>query len=513
MPIYQAGSQNTAALTVPGVYAFIVPPAPAFLNGVPTNGLGIVGTASWGPVGSPVVVGSPQQYQSMFGAVQNRANDMGTALNIAVQQGANYFACVRVTDGTDVAATIEIQSTCLSVTSKYTGSNGNNTVVTIAAGSQTGTFQVTVAIPGLAPENYNNIGLGLTGNALWLAIAAAINNGNSALRGPSQIVVASAGAGTATPTAASYALASGTDGVATITTAVMVGVNSVPRSGMYALQNTGVSVGLLCDLTDETSFASQIAFGLANGIEMVAATVSGDTIANAASTKATYGVDSYAMKLLLGDWVYWLDTVNNATRLVSPASFAAGFIAAQSPQNGTLNKQLYGVVGTQKSVSQQVYTYADIQALVAAGIDVIANPSPGGAYFALQTGHNTSSNALIHTDAYTRMTNFIAATLNAGMGVFVGLLDSQSVQAQAVATISSFLDNLADQGMIGNPSGTTAYSVQCNAANNPASQVALGYLTINVQVQYLAVIEELLINLQGGASVQIQSVSTLPQAA
>jgi hypothetical protein len=513
MPISQAGALNTAALTVPGAYISIVPPAPTFLNGVPSNIEGIVGTASWGPENSPTFVGNPQQYQAIFGNLQNRLFDMGTALNLSVQQGASNFACVRVTDGTDTAASVLIQANCLTLTSIYSGSNGNNTVGIVGPGSQSGTFQVTVSIPGLAPENYNNIGAGLAGNALWLAIAAAINNGNTALRGPSQIVVATAGAGSTAPASASYNLAGGTDGANGITTSMMVGSNATPRTGMFALQNTGASVAMLADLTDFTSFPTQIAFGLANGMQMVAASVSGDNIAACAAAKAAGGVDSYAFKLILGDWVYWLDTVNNLTRLVSPQAAYCGLKVNQSPQNSPLNKRLQGVVGTQKSISKQVYSQADIQQLVAAGIDVIANPSPGGAYFSFQTGHNTSSNPLIHGDAYTSMINFIAATLNLGMGPFVGLLDDPDVQKNALASISSFLDNLAEQKIIGNAKGTTPYSVQIDPKNNPDSQLALGYLQITVQVQFLAVIEILLINVQGGSSVQIQSIATLPQAA
>jgi hypothetical protein len=511
--ISQAGALNTAALTAPGVYISVVPPAPAFLNGVPTNGFGLVGTAQWGPVNSPTVVGNPQQYQAIFGQLQNRLFDMGTPLNIGVQQGANNFVCVRVTDGTDTAAAVTVQANCLTATSKYTGTFGNQISITLSAGTQVGTQKVTVAAPGIVSEAFDNIGLGLSANALWAAIANAINNGVSALRGPSQVIVASAGTGVAAPIPATFTLAGGTDGAAGITTSMMVGSNATPRTGMFALQNTGCSVAMLADLTDYTSFPTQIAFGLANGIEMVGVSVSGDSISNAAANKASTGIDSYAFKLILGDWFYWLDTVNNLTRLVSPQGLYCGLATAQSPQNSPLNKRLHGVVGTQKSISNQVYSLADIQQLVAAGIDVIANPSSGGAYFSFQTGHNTSSNPLIHGDAYTRMINFIVSTLNAGMGPFVGLLDDPDVQADALATISSFLDNLADQKMIGNSKGTTPYSVQIDPNNNPPSQVALGYLQITVQVQFLAVIEFLLINVQGGSSVQIQSVSTLPQAA
>jgi hypothetical protein len=509
--IVPAGSINLAAQVVPGVTVQVQPPATQFINGVPTNGLGIVGTASWGAVNSPVNFGTPAEGQAQFGPLQPRLFDLMTAVSIAAQQGANNFTCVRVTDGTDTAATVEVQVNCLALTSKHTGSFGNSTKVTIAAGSQAGTFQVTVSAPGLVPENFNNIGAGLAGNALWVAIANAINNGNTALRGPSQIVVASAGVGTTVPAPATLSLAGGTDGVANITTATMVGVSTTPRSGMSALLNTGISVAMLADLVDETSFPSQIAFGLANGVEMVGVSVSGDQISTAIANKASNGVDSFAFKLLFGDWVFWLDTVNNQQRLVSPQAFAAGELVSLSPQNSPLNKQLQGIIGTQKSMSNQQYSNADLQALIGAGIDVIANPSPGGSYFSLQSGHNSSSNPLQHGDAYTRMINFLSTTFLAGMGIFVGQLDSPTVQATILATLSAFLDNLADQGMIGNSQGTTPYSVTIDPALNPPSQIALGNLQISAQVQFLAVIENLIINVQGGSSVQVASVGVTPQ--
>lgn len=513
MPIFPAGTVNLAALSVPGAYIQIQPPAPTFINGVPTNILGIVGTATWGPVNSPVIVGNPAQAQATFGPIQNRLFDLLTPVSIATQQGANNFALVRVTDGTDVAATLAVQTNCITFTSKYTGSFGNQIVVTVAPGSKTGTYQVTVAAPGLTPENYNNIGLGLSGNALWVAIAAAINNGNTALRGASQIIVATAGAGTTAPASASYTLAAGTDGVTTITTAVMIGTNSRPYSGMYALQNTGASVAMLADLTDETSFPTQITYGLANQVYMVGCTVSGDTIANAVSSKASTGVDSYEFKLQFGDWEQWLDTVNNVTRIVTTQGSIAGKLAALSPQNPTLNAALNGYVGTQKSLTNTPYAQADLQQLVGAGIDVVANPSPGGNYFSNQFGCNTSSNPLINSDSYTRVTNFVAATLQKAAGPFVGQLDDLDVQAEALATISSFLDTLMDNGVIGNSKGTICYSVQINAANNSAQQMALGYLTISVQVQYLAVIAFLIINVQGGTSVEVQVVNTVAASA
>ena len=46
MPISQQGNVNTTALIVPDLYVQIVPPQNLILNGVPTNILGVVGTAS-----------------------------------------------------------------------------------------------------------------------------------------------------------------------------------------------------------------------------------------------------------------------------------------------------------------------------------------------------------------------------------------------------------------------------------------------------------------------------------
>jgi len=163
MAIVQQGSVNTTALVVPELLVQIVPPQNVVLNGVPTNVVGVVGTASWGPVGKPTIVSTPANYAQTFGPVMNRKFDMGTAVGIAAMQGASNFRCVRVTDGTDVAATIEVLSTCIAFTSLYTGSLGNGIVCTFSGGSKVGTTRLVVTMPGMQPEVYDN--LSGTGNA------------------------------------------------------------------------------------------------------------------------------------------------------------------------------------------------------------------------------------------------------------------------------------------------------------------------------------------------------------
>ena len=508
MPVSQSGQINTTSLVVPDLYIQITPPQTQYLNGLPTNILGIVGTASWGPVNSATIVGTLAQFGAIFGNVNARKYDLGTQVATAFMQGANNFRVVRVTDGTDVAANNVVQTNCITFTSKYTGTFGNNIQVTVSAGSQTGTYKVVVGAPGLVPEAFDNIGLGLSGNALWVAIAAAVNNGTNSLRGPSQIIVATAGAGATAPASATYTLASGTDGVTTITGAVLIGQDTVPRKGMYALRTNLCSIALLADCDDSTTWATQVSYGLSEGTYMVMTGPSGDSISNAVTTKATAGIDSYSAKLLFGDWVYWLDTYNGYLRVVSPQGFVAGLLSNLSPEQSSLNKRMQGVVATQKSYVNQQYSAAELQSLGIAGIDLITNPVPGGNYFGARFGHNSSSNPVTNGDNYTRMTNYIAYTLNAGMGKFIGLLQSTSVRAQANAQLSAFLSNMEQQGMIGDPNGGASYSVQIDATNNPGSRVALGYMQADVKVKYLAIIEKFLVNLEGGTSVQVARAQT-----
>jgi len=654
MPIFPAGALNTTALTNPDVYVQIIPPQ-FLINGVPSNILALVGSAIWGPVNQPQLAGNLGQVGQLFGPYQNRPYDMGTYAAIAFQQGATAVLCSRVTDGTDTAASVLVQTNSITFTSKYTGSFGNQIQASVGPGSAASSYQAKIAAPGLAPEIFDNVtpgvasltvspgtgytsvpalsiaaptgvnpvqataaasllaisgtlgaagsgyaandtinlsngvvikvltvstgaiatfsvlnggslasgstpanpvaqvstsgsgtggtfnltwGLGpatiinggsgyiatpaatLTGGgagsggsytavpAVWPNMANAINNGN-AQRGPSQIIVASAGVGVPMPTTATYTLAGGTDGANAINNSIMLGQDTLPRTGMYALRGKGASVGVLCDLTDPTSWATQVSFGLGEGVYMVTSTASGDAPSTAATTKSTAGIDSYAMKIMLGDWVYWNDTLNGIPqRLVSPAAFAAGLLSALAPQNSSLNKPLNAVVGTQKSRTGVPYTSADIQTLAVAGIDVICNPVPGGAYFGCRTGRNASSNAVIHGDNYTRMTNYIATTLNAAMGIYVGKLNSQQTQRQAKVSLDAFCQAMADQGQIGSSDGSLPYSNEIDAANNPQNRVALGYLQANTQIKYLSIVEYFLINLEAGQSVQINRVGT-----
>jgi hypothetical protein len=651
MPIVQSGQLNVAAIVVPGVYIVIVPPQ-LLINGVPTNVVGYVGTAIWGPDNQPTPVASYGAYAGQFGPIQPRTFDMGTHVWVAFQFPASQIVaqCVRVTDGTDTAATAAIQASCATSTSKWTGSGGNNqTVQIVNPGTASGSVKAILTTPNAslvevfdnilqgvhaltpaAGTNYTSVpGLALTpapaggvnasagaslavvgaptvdsggvGNAVndvltlsngvqlkvltvtggavstvevvnpgsitgagtatpanpvavtstsgagtgatftlgwgigpavdvipgqgyltaptatltgggggtggsytatisfWPNIVGAVNNGQGSFRGPSTAFVMTLGSSTASPTTpgATYTLSGGTDG-ANVSANTLVGSNSAPYTGMNALSGKGCSIGDLCDVTSPSTLPAQVAFGLANGLYMIGATASGDTLANAPGELAAAGIDTYGMKMMFGDWCQINDTVNNQLRFVSPQAFAAQILGNLAPNQSSLNKQVFGIVATQKSLTGQAYQTGDIQTLISARMDVIASPSQGGSFFGCQTGRNASSQPAINGDNYTRMNNFLAVTFAMALGPFIGGVGTSEEAAAAKASIDTFMTNLQTTGLIGDPANPGAPDPWTSSV---AETNSLGVQLANLAVTLQAITIALVLNLQAGQTV------------
>jgi len=196
MQVFPQGVINLASLNVPNVYVQQVPPN-VLLNGVPTDLAIMVGSASWGPVNSPVVFGSMEEGISTFGSPKPIKYDLMTAAFIESSLGVTNFRGIRVTDGTDTASTIALLDTSSGIgaylTGIYTGSVGNSINAVIGIGSSyTSSFpsyKLSVYISGGIPEVFDNIGG--SGAVFWQNLVSAVNSGQSTARGPSQIVIAS----------------------------------------------------------------------------------------------------------------------------------------------------------------------------------------------------------------------------------------------------------------------------------------------------------------------------------
>ncbi len=513
MPVIPAGTINPNSVVAPNVYVIEELPQPIIL-GVPTDIIGLVGTAIWGPTNSPQLIPSLTDYVGLFGDPQTNKFDMGTHVNAITSLGANDMRCVRVTDGTDVAAlTLVLDTgagTGMTVTSKYTGTKGNDLQVSVTEGSDSTvalpSFKVTVQFPtGLGvniPEVFDNLGKNLTGLPVWQAMVDAINLGQSSLRGPSLLVVATVGASAVIPaiTTTPYIFTGGTNGNSSVVVATLVGVDVAPRTGMFALRGSGLALLDLCDVDDATTYAAQVSFSEFEGCYAILTRPIGESVSAAITAKKAAALDSPFAKLLVGDYTKINDSFNNVQRFISPQGFTAARLAILSPEESGLNKQIVStiLVGTQSSEAQKIYSNAEIVEILQGGLDVIATPSPGGNYFALQTGKNTSSNLLANGDNFTRLTNFIAFSLSDNSGIFVGQLQTQSERQSAKTAIQSFLQDLADQGQIGAVDGSQPYTVVLDDSNNPPNRVAQGFMQADVNVAFFQVIVAFLVNLQTG---------------
>jgi hypothetical protein len=612
----------------PGLFVNVVPPQVMQLNGVPFNKGGVVGSASWGPVNAPTAFANAQAGAQAFGNANARKYDMMTVVTAAQLQGnAGSFVGVRVTDGTDVAASGSIGNNGtlafwtalanainfgalvsrgpsntvvatatgngLTLAAKYTGSLGNQINITLGNGSQAGSYRLTVGLPNQQPEVFDNLGApqaaavaatgnvaftqnpsatqtltlngtpvtfvasGATGNQVNIGTtlsatlaslfallqgssdtqlvkftyslagttlgltAATAGTGGNALTVATTVTGATASGATLTGGAAAMTaptitttatLAGGTDGATAITKAILLGSDVAPRTGMYALRNQGCSVAVLADLDDPTSYSVQDTFAGSERLCLCVTGPAGDSIANAVANKQANFIDTVNLKVLLGDWVTFNDTVNNSQRKISPQGFWLGARLNLGPHQSTLNKPLYGIVATEKTAGNQVYAGSDLATLYANGIDVLTNPAPGGAYFAAVTGRNASSNPATRGENYTFMTNYLVRTLNSGMGAFVGQLQSlrsdDITRRQAKATIDAFLANLADRN-VRNPPMIDDFQTVLDSSNNAAGTIAAGFMFAYVKVLYMSVVEFFAISLEGGQSVQINRTGSV----
>jgi hypothetical protein len=249
---------------IPGVTVNTIPPNP-ILSGIPTNIILVVGIASWGPVNSAAVVGSTQQLVSVFGNPLPQQYDMGTQVYTAALQGATNFRCVRVTDGTDTSAIGDVLDSTSAVgavlSARYTGTVGNtlNAVISIGTNSTPSlpTYKLNIFLTNGIAETFDNIGG--TGATFWSNLVNAVNMGQNALRGPSQLVKAGI-SGTITSVAVNAAgsyttlpVASATIGTGATFALTMKALTAAPVAA-----GTGYAVNDTITLTGGTSSATAV---------------------------------------------------------------------------------------------------------------------------------------------------------------------------------------------------------------------------------------------------------------
>lgn len=514
---------NSVVPVAPGAIVQILAP-PTYIQGVPSDVIGVTGTASWGPVNSPVLVGSPAAVINSFGGITSAAltdiHDLCTDLIIAFTQAQSTATLqaygVRVTDGTDVKATGTVKDTAAAVgatiTATYSGVLGNSITISVATGAKPSTFDVTLTgFAGSQTEFYP--GLPASGTTFWPALVSAINNGLQNYRGPSLLVKATIGTSSVAPAVQSVTLTGGTDG-RTVTSVELVGSNtSAPYTGLYSLAGLIPQVGIiwaagLSDVTVAPTVAAIAELLPAWGLFSAPAGAASN-VATLISTLQATSVADYHVSFC-GNWIYWYDPVNGQIRQVAPYAFIGGTTATLPPEESPLNTAVSGVVGTERNnpyATPQPFSQAELGALDKAGVLVITTPSPGGSYYGIQSGRNTAPNPAQEPVEYTRLTNYLALSLGNVIGQFIGMNQSQQLadplRNQVQHLLDTFTNSLVQAGRISSAYNNCSFAQSGSpqaGINTPAS-ISQHYLYALSQLQYLSSVWYFVLSLQGGTTV------------
>lgn len=419
----------------------------------------------------------------------------------------------------------------LTLTTSKTSTGGTSTAsgATLAGGTGTQAYRVTLRTASDVPEIFDNI-TGTAGTGVGSAAANiinAINNGVPGIRGPSSIATAAvstdAPVGTGSLLNQQVTLSGGTDGRTGVTTSALLGVDGFTRTGMYALRGLPVAQFGIAGMADPTSWSTQLAFAKSEENLAVLGMAQATGSLAAVAAKQSNGIDDYHA-VVVKDHLYLNDTKNGQIRLISPIGATLGRIATLSPERSPGNKPVYGFLGTERTGytgpggsfrAGVPYSTAEIALLESAGINFFNTPAVGGNYMAMRHGQNSSSDPTRNGINYSKMTQFIAKSLHQSMGWAVNETHTQELRRRVKSSLTQFLESLANPGpgrnpMIGDADGGPAYYIQCDGNNNPKNMVALGYMFVYVQVKYLSIVRFFVLQVEAGQSVSVRVQEQAP---
>lgn len=495
--VFDQGNVNTTALVTPGAYIQLDPPDGG-VSFTQSNGIGQVGSAIYGPVdvacGPFGDTGSAAALFGQFNAdlYQSDPFDLMRGVMQALGEAQTTVSIadwlVRITDGTDEAASVTLMDTQQSAVAggtlpaKYTGSGGDLHKITIASGlmlpNSVPSFNVTLFTTlsgGVQSETYFNIPGSASGpSAFWANFQKALAQGNQS-RGPSALcgALTSVSNTAHNPALGTFNFTGGTDGRSGLTSASFFGSDvQGNRQGVFALRGLPIVPAFFqcCGLYDETKFATLQQLTYQEIMRVVLPFETGISTTDAVAARAANGISDKRV-MYAKDWIYWTDPVSGKVLFTDPVAILIGRMAALSPELSPLNEQVYTVVGTEHPA---VYPGDEIGLLEQNGILVICNPCLGNPYFGISTGNTTSLNSIEQPIEYSRFQDWIgltfAATLNKFVGKKQGLYDPDNTRQKCKQLVDDTMYELYENEQI------VDWTSQVDAVLNTPTTIQQGYL-------------------------------------
>jgi hypothetical protein len=521
---------NQGNILTDGVYIDqITAPAPT-PQGPQTGRVAGVGTANYGVDGEFVPFVNITGLGQAFGNNSTLPNALLADMPLCMPECQNLGA-VRVTDGTDTAATIvvldSIGATLGTLVNRLSGALPNPTTTAspnngvgaygtqaLTGSTATGAPNETLSIvfPGYPTEQYTvpayaTAGAGYNAAAYIANLAAAVNGTGSGQAGSPRWTWVS-GAGTHSPSnGVNFPASGGTNG-ANVTTAQLLGSNTaIGRTGMYALSGQiQAAQFFLCGSFDPSAAAAMAAFAAQeNAIAVIGFQSLLPTTTEQAQIAANNMVNDNL--ILTSDWDSFYDPFALIQRNLAPMAKIAGIISSlpaylypgNEPPGGA-----NGVIATDRIADPVVLSEAE-QRQQSNILYLTNNP----VLFPRATGYGipfgTVSSGKLISDI--RMLKTLSFQLGQAYGPLVGAMqgplptsgiDTDPFRIALLDATDGVLQPYLQAGQI------VAYTPVDNSTNNTNATIQEGFAFISVAVTTKSAARFIVTFLQVGNTVQFQ---------
>src|SRR3954471_5527247 len=452
-------SESIAEMVIPGTYIEVRAEGLISVGGVSTGTIGIVGTASRGPVDTVVSVGSLAEARAVFADpdafTAPRITDHPLTLMRALEQtyagGAANVLAVRVANGDPVAATLPIRAAGntdgFTLTARGTldeagaevanssGTWGRDIGVKVESDSSTGSVRWRLTLTnGAIREIYEGANVGEVRAKM---IPGAGQRGSALVSvGP----VSNAGS-------AFDPVAGTTLGVGTGATAGADGANASPVdvvAGLTALESRAVNILLVAGIGANvigTAVLAHVGKTESEGRERIAILGAGapgtSTSAEGAKNDALAASDDRVVVVAPG--LVTTDGVTGATVTLPPsylAAVVAGRLSTLAPQISMTNK-------TVPAVPDVAYSTALLGGLLDAHVLVVRQKFGSQVVKAITTSGKPFDQISIR-----RIVDYAKAGVRLGADPYIGRLNNPRVRAALKATLDGFLSQMVLDEML-----------------------------------------------------------------
>lgn len=489
---------------------FMETPVTLGASNVPTGNIGLLGTFSRGPINTPVLSTSYQDLVKKFGEVDTALTLTGTleARGIFKQGNANvYVVRVQSTATPATSASVQIMDTSgtpklvMTLSALTPGTWGNSLAVTVAAGTKTGTFKLTLQY-GSESEVWDNLAINPTTGQVdpKLVFGTTAAGGQSALASatfPTPLVTTGWATG-------SFTMTGGTDGGATAD-ADYVGVATPSKTGLNALDGSPVNL-VVCAGQSSTAINNAVIANAQNVTQAgglprigVIGFPKGTQVSGLATLTATLDTDR---AIAVWPWLNIFDPVTLANQTVSPLGYFAGVLAQLRAEKSTGNKPVYGILGTDPNLNVGA---SDIATAITARVNVIGIPTPAGP-LGIRTGHTLSQTNDTSPIYVRRMKDYIDSLVFTVGGQFVDAPIIADLMRQVYQSVDNILLPMKTPASA-NDQMVADYKVICDSTNNPPSSIAQNRLICDYAVKLLNMNRFMIFRTQISPGVVITSTS------